>query len=562
MADRVEFYARILRIRSSLIYFSTSLDDNYDDINKFENFWEINPHGGRNYYGKGIPIIKCQYEEGTAKYKQLVEGKTVKVIGVLSRQVGDGKKFRNLVLENIEVLQKEQLKQSAKGEITICRKDKNQYNGRFTYNRGYYENILIESDIELQENKTYPCLEGKKLVTTFDYSGGIYYQNIVLEDIIIPSSVKPIPKPQEKKDTIDEKADEETNKMVHEFHNYLQVTGLTYDEKFIKRFIASLLAKPFLILTGLSGSDKTRLVIEFAKWITKKNNGEYVVIPVGADWTNRDSLLGYPDGLNHDRYVKDHYGVIDLIFSANKNGNKPYFLILDEMNLSHVERYFSDFLSAMESKKPIQLYDRKEKRNKTPKDDDVLKHEINIPENLFVIGTVNIDETTYMFSPKVLDRANTLEFRVTTKQLEDFLSESKEKNEHPEAAEDIAKEFMSLKNQKPKIDYESLNNFRYKLIEIHKNLSEIGAEFGYRTAKEMIALVYYLKKLGVNDENDAMDIAILQKILPKLHGSRTKIEETLDKLIIICQGFTESKDKLVRMKNTLEQNNYVSFAEA
>ena len=101
-------------------------------------------------------------------------------------------------------------------------------------------------------------------------------------------------------------------------------------------------------------------------------------------------------------YMKSN--ALKLILEAGKpeNKDKPFFLILDEMNLSHVERYFADFLSAMESKEEIPLHDSE--------DEKIIPQSIEIPKNLFVIGTVNVDETTYMFSPKVLDRANVIEF--------------------------------------------------------------------------------------------------------------------------------------------------------
>src|SRR5690606_3454364 len=105
-------------------------------------------------------------------------------------------------------------------------------------------------------------------------------------------------------------------------------------------------------------------------------------------------------------------GIVHLLYKASKpeNANKPFFLILDEMNLSHVERYFADFLSIMESKDTIKLYTGKERKSL---DGITIPFEIGWPKNLFIIGTVNIDETTYMFSPKVLDRANVIEFRIT-----------------------------------------------------------------------------------------------------------------------------------------------------
>ena len=115
-------------------------------------------------------------------------------------------------------------------------------------------------------------------------------------------------------------------------------------------------------------------------------------MPVGADWTNREPLLGFPNALSEGEYTHPDNGVLKLIIEANKNADRPYFLILDEMNLSHVERYFADFLSVMESNEEIPLYAEGIVDNGVPS-------KLRVPANLFIIGTVNIDETTNMFSP-------------------------------------------------------------------------------------------------------------------------------------------------------------------
>ena len=198
------------------------------------------------------------------------------------------------------------------------------------------------------------------------------------------------------------------------FFNNAFEAGFFINEKLSARFISSLLTKPFVILTGLSGSGKTKLAQAFAMWICEDEN-QYCIVPVGADWTNREPLLGFPNALEPEKYVKPDNGVLDLIIEANKNENKPYFLILDEMNLSHVERYFADFLSVMESKNEIALHSG-------DGDWDGIPPKTGFPKNLFIIGTVNIDETTYMFSPKVLDRASVIEFRVTAEEMGSYLN--------------------------------------------------------------------------------------------------------------------------------------------
>ncbi len=310
--------------------------------------------------------------------------------------------------------------------------------------------------------------------------------------------------------------------------------GLIFSPQLIQRFIASLCTKPFVICSGLSGSGKTKLAQAFAQWITV-DESQYVIVPVGADWTNREPLLGYPNALNKEEYVSPENGVLDLMIRAKQNientedPTKPYFLILDEMNLSHVERYFADFLSTMESGDTIPLH---KILPEPTKDLITIPQTLKLPKNLFIIGTVNIDETTYMFSPKVLDRANTIEFRLTEKDLADFI------------ASDIKLDMELLKAQGANMSggfmamalQETDKNLKPSEADLKLFFSELkksGAEFGYRTASEIGRLMYMLKELGEAGDN-LLDIAIMQKLLPKLHGSRSKLNTALTTLAKFC----------------------------
>ena len=317
---------------------------------------------------------------------------------------------------------------------------------------------------------------------------------------------------------------------INAFQLKTEESGLIFSTQLIQRFVASLCTKPFVICSGLSGSGKTKLAQAFAQWITV-NDSQYVVVPVGADWTNREPLLGYPNALDKEEYVSPENGVLDLMIRAKQNienkeePTKPYFLILDEMNLSHVERYFADFLSTMESGDQIPLH-------KIENESFAVPSSIKLPKNLFIIGTVNIDETTYMFSPKVLDRANTIEFRLTENDLEDFIASDRELDMELLKAQgaNMSDGFMAMalketdKNLKP-------TEADLKLF--FSELKKSGAEFGYRTASEIGRLMHMLKELGESGDN-LLDIAIMQKLLPKLHGSRSKLNTALTTLAKFC----------------------------
>ena len=332
------------------------------------------------------------------------------------------------------------------------------------------------------------------------------------------------------------------------FMDRLKNAHLQYDAVFVRRFFAALQAKRFVVLTGLSGSGKTQLALQFCEMFAP---GRHAVVSVGADWTNNEKMLGYPDAMNPGHYVKPETGVLDLVLKAAKDSDNSYVLILDEMNLSHVERYFADFLSAMESGGELKLHGR------TGELLDGVPATVKMPQNLWVIGTMNVDETTYMFSPKVLDRAQVLEFRVKAAEMAKFL----------EGKQDDAAE--------------ALNGF-------FPELAKVGAEFGYRTAGEFCSFVEKAAALGSPIE-EAVDAAIMQKLLPKLHGSRRQLEKPLEALWKLClkkdsaasvetlakvEGeidtfpyttnclYPISAEKIARLFKNAKDNGFASYAEA
>ena len=356
-------------------------------------------------------------------------------------------------------------------------------------------------------------------------------------------------------------------------------TGLIYSPSLIKRFAFSLLSKPFVILSGLAGSGKTQLALAFASALVEDKGKQMRVVSVGADWTNREPLLGYPNALDKTEYVRPENGVLDLLIEANKpeNSSKPFFLILDEMNMSYVERYFADFLSVMESHEDMPLWNGYD-----PQKDDTPKS-VSLLENLFIIGTINVDETTYMFSPKVLDRANVIEFKISEEEMTSFLSKVQkiDRDAANSKAADMGENFVKLAKVK---DFVLDNDAANTLNKFFKELKKVNAEFGYRSATEIFRFICQAQKNDDTDEKlsneDILDSAIVQKLLPKLHGSRKKLDPVLKKLWSLCFTdkdnatntitsdcvdkaiYKESADKIQRMYEAANANGFTSFAEA
>lgn len=321
------------------------------------------------------------------------------------------------------------------------------------------------------------------------------------------------------------------DKLLTSMHN----AGLVIPRPLMMRFVASLLAKPFVILAGLAGSGKTKLALALAKWFEEKE-GQVQIVAVGADWMSSEQVLGYRDALDESKYRRPTNGALDVILEASKDPNRPYFLILDEMNLSHVERYFADLLSAMESGEQIALHAGIDPVEGVPP-------RIELPRNLFILGTVNVDETTYMFSPKVLDRANVIEFRTSKEEILAFLDtpQSLDLTLLEGEGAPYAKLFVDAAAMRPRL--QDLPAHVGSGAEIQQQLSEalgglfdvlmqIGAEFGYRTVNEIARFTFFHALLTGKDWQleDALDAQLVQKLMPKLHGSERRLRPVLDAL--------------------------------
>ena len=360
--------------------------------------------------------------------------------------------------------------------------------------------------------------------------------------------------------------------------NAFSEAGLLLDPVAIRRFSVSLLSKKFCILTGLAGSGKTKIAEAFAMWLCA-SPAQYRIVAVGADWTSNENLLGYADALQTGVYRPPVNGALELILRAHADTTNPYFLILDEMNLSHVERYFADFLSAMESSNaPLSLHGVAaglQAGGVGGAGGVEVPSSVALPDNLFIIGTVNVDETTYMFSPKVLDRANVIEFRATAAQMDAFLDDPAGIDLDGLASQGVGFAAAFVERAQADADIAALVDtqgaavapkLKADLLQVFDALVGVGAEFGFRTAKEIARFMVIHKELSGLDwqYKDALDAQVVQKLMPKLHGSARKLDAVLKALDTFAtqHALVLTGEKVKRMQERLVRDGFTSFAEA
>jgi hypothetical protein len=323
-------------------------------------------------------------------------------------------------------------------------------------------------------------------------------------------------------------------------------------------------------------------------------------LSVRPDWLDHRGLLGSYNPLTE---TYEATPLLKTMLKARQNPSLPYFVILDEMNLAKVEYYFSDFLSCMESRRigtngeiiqeSIFLHNQHEELLYVDADHHVyaIPPRIEIPKNLYIIGTVNMDETTYMFSPKVLDRANVIEcnevdfHRYWSEEEADTGYQSIFTWEEKKNWFTIDGEFhhaLYVKEYRNKDYREDLEEAYFRLVSLHQLMEEEGYSFGYRVVDEIMNYLHITNYYEYCTLEEALDAQIVQKILPKLHGNRKQMESLLLKLIRFTIGehveldllFEQDKDilayeeqyryplsgkKIYKMYQQLMKNGYCSF---
>jgi hypothetical protein len=311
-------------------------------------------------------------------------------------------------------------------------------------------------------------------------------------------------------------------------------------------------------------------------------------IPVRSDWTDATPLFGYYNLVDQRYHLTP---VLNFILTAKEHPNLPFFLILDEMNLAKVEHYFSDFLSCLESRhidndilkqEPIHLHSGSSWIETNSEYFDLIAPTLELPPNLFVTGTVNIDESTYMFSPKVLDRANVIELNHVN--IHKYAGNA----DATPASTYILNKFPLLTQftLPQRSDFEKLPpDAQSFLIDVHSILAKYHLHFGYRVINEVSHYIMNALEYCEPNENlikEALDWQMVQKVLPKFSGSQNKLDAPIRELLEflstgqtgIAMGldmvsklepsttkYPRTTEKLKRMSLTLMINGFANFIE-
>lgn len=413
-------------------------------------------------------------------------------------------------------------------------------------------------------------------------------------------------------------------------------SGLTYYvngkdatlNKDVLSYLSVIRTKPFLLLAGISGTGKSRIVKEMA-YASCPNEGDlredttspgnYCLVEVKPNWNDSTELLGYETVLDGGNYHLTKF--VKFLIKAMQHENVPFFVCLDEMNLAAVEQYFAEFLSILESRKDVdgtikseplipaaifEKYQQKLHKELFPTKDNsntstgagcyttdgtavylhrtyakLMEEGLRIPRNLIVVGTVNMDDTTYQFSRKVIDRAMTIEMNEVN--LNDMFDIEK-----PDALsyrEDVVdKGWFFAPFAQSNNALQQMNGER-ELLEkkikatigqtyadgtttpdsLEAILSKTPFRIAYRVVNELILHFYALRQENKKAEFEelykkALDNILMMKVLPRIEGNEDLVKEPLAQLATWTEvAYPKANAKIVEMRERLELSHFTCF---
>ncbi|MCM1028472.1 MAG: hypothetical protein NC342_02210 [Pseudoflavonifractor sp.] len=379
------------------------------------------------------------------------------------------------------------------------------------------------------------------------------------------------------------------------------------------QYLRAMRTKPFLLLAGISGTGKSRIVKQMAfdscpdiaqLRADATSPGNYCLVEVKPNWHDSSELLGYESKINGDHYIVTPF--INFLIKAKHYPDVPFFLCLDEMNLAPVEQYFAEFLSVLESRKVVNGVITSEPLIKpeffskyfsdfkseyfrgslaagglVPEQYAVLWKEmgdngLRIPSNLIVIGTVNMDETTHQFSRKVIDRAMTIEMNLPEGEpFMNFFNNARdlEYTDSPTSHELYLPKIVKAADVVAELeaeDSQKTSDLKSKvatiLTQLNEALNDTPFKIAYRVQNE---LMLYFHELWLEDKSrdwneilrDSVDQILMMKVLPRVEGDEDLLEKPLASLATFCAtgNYTNAAKKVEEMQKRLDRAHFTSY---
>ena len=441
------------------------------------------------------------------------------------------------------------------------------------------ESLTEESpETKTGDQKTKKKHPGKKVTAGGDGGASLNAATLKALQQIIVSTQKETVSSLNKRDRTEKRSEEVAAKAadlpgtLRRMTEYIVSGGFSCEVDLVQNLYLSLKSTPFVLLTGGSGVGKSQFVRLFAEAMgANTDNERYLQIPVRSDWKDSRELLGYLDANGH--YIPG--SMVDFIADAVDNPELPFFLCLDEMGVAPLEGYFGEILSILET--------RRERENRIitdsllgnalfGRDEEARKYygDLYLPGNLMLVGTVTNAEARSGLSRKVLDRAGQIEIRPVGLKLQTLPAAAPQAM--PLGSDFLRSEVLVL--ERCTHHREMVQEVVTLLEAINGILAGADAGIGYRVRDQICFYLLYNAEYGLMTQENALDHALLQNILPRIMGGGAAVESVMTDLFKICAGtraenavrnypggglFPKSAEKLSQMVMGFDRDGIASF---
>lgn len=368
-------------------------------------------------------------------------------------------------------------------------------------------------------------------------------------------------------------------------------------------YLTAMRTKPFLLLAGISGTGKSRIVKQMAfESCPDKDDlrhdptspGNYELIEVKPNWHDSSELLGYESEIGGPHYVVTPF--VRFLVKAMRYPDVPFFVCMDEMNLAPVEQYFAEFLSVLESRKllsdgtitsePLIKADIFSKyADQLHRDLDItdtetykavydrLKNDgLRLPSNLIVVGTVNMDETTHQFSRKVIDRAMTIEMNIEDAEtpFKNFFEggDALHYYDNPQPKDLFLPKVVQASEALSILSAEDASYLKENvpglLHSLNSALNGTPFKIAYRVQNELILYFFSLREENPDEAAEAllaqaMDAILMMKVLPRIEGDEDLLDKPLKALAQFTENYPQASRKIAEMQERLPQAHFTCF---